>query len=188
MVGLFLYSAWLRSRNLREFPHNKPCHDCEAPEAPIFPRGGVAGRSTDYRPPAPSPRALLPDRNITALRGSKARARQLRGSSCSAIRAGCRTFRLAADLRTLPGPSDFSRGGGSAPLKREPPRSSLPQGKGARERRSSQAALHADRPLLTGGRERHGDSPLRGLSKQRQERRAGSVTDRLTSTTATTQE
>ena len=55
VVGLFLYSAWLRSRNLREFPHDEPCHDGEAPEAPTFPRGGVAGRSTDYRPPAPRP-------------------------------------------------------------------------------------------------------------------------------------
>ena len=184
-----MYSAWLPSRNLREFPHNKPFHDCEAPEAPTFPRGGVAGRSTDYRPPAPSPRALLP--TVTSPLFEVLKLGRVSYVDRAAPRSGrvCRTFRLAADLRTLPGPSAFSRGGGSAPLKREPPPSSLPQGKGARERRSSQAALHADRPLLlTGGRERHGDSPLRGLSKQRQERRAGPVTDRLTSTTATTQE
>ena len=52
------------------FLTNQPYHGGEAPEAPIFPRKGIAGRTTDYRRPAPSPRTLLPDRNTTAHRRS----------------------------------------------------------------------------------------------------------------------
>jgi hypothetical protein len=93
-LGLFLYFAWLRGRNLRELPHNQPCHDGEAPEAPTFPARGIAGRVDGLPSSGPSPRTL-PDRNITALR--------------------------LVDLfdwpqtRAAPDSSDFSRGGGSGP-------------------------------------------------------------------------
>jgi hypothetical protein len=129
-LGLFLYFAWLRGRNLRELPHNQPCHDGEAPEAPTFPARGIAGRSTDYRPPAPRPG-----------RSPTVTSPLFDWSTFS-------TGRRPALPPTLP---TFQGEAALGPLKREPPPSSLPQGKGVGERRSGQGALRPDRPLLLTG-------------------------------------
>jgi hypothetical protein len=122
------------------------CHEMVSARGLDLPARGIAGRSTDYRPPAPRP-GRSPDRNITALRGSRARAYQLHGSSCSAIRAAWSTFRLAADLRTLPRPSDFSRRRRPA----LPSSASRLRAHSHKERvrasaESSQVALHAEDP------------------------------------------